>query len=621
MWLPRFAYNDQGEILHIKQGWSVAGTWNLPNMFIQKTEKKDFSLAGVWVEYNPLANATAVTTKVNNMNGETNAYGFIANTKSVAMTQNDLTEMQKYSVGLGIDSSINEPTNLTRTILKITNENQPEPITAKAYYDWDVAKIKIEVTYRTHAISKILNKEGNILSENSTTADTGDEFIGNGTYEFAIIDNKGNIKQIILKLTDLNIFIIKDEATLKEFRTLVNAGKTNSSTKAYQVADIQLNVGKYTKDATGVCTFSSGAEKWTPIADYNTNKSLVFSGTYYGGNHTISGLYINNTSTSTGINQGLFGVTSGTIQDLGIIDSNVTAYVRVGSIIGQMTGGTVKNCYNTSPITGVGAVGGIVGGTTSGTITNCYNKGTVYGTAINNGDVGGIVGNSQATITNCYNNATITGSGSDTGGIAGTCNKAITNCYNVGNIGGTNVGGIVGPARGTISNCYNYGGITGGSGVGGIAAGCTSAITKCYNKGNVTSRGDVLGGIVGTSSNISNCINEGTITSTRGGIVGGIIGQTRTAGITITACYNKGNVTGYDGNGGIAGEINTNTVTMQYCYNLGKITGRSTNTGGISGEPIYKGAVNNCYNLATVTSTANFVGGIAAGSGDYRFYK
>ena len=83
MWIPRFAYNNQGEIIHIKQSCSVAGTWNLPEIFMYETDKKDFSLAGVWLEYNPLASTSEVTTKVNSMTGEENSYGFIANTVGV----------------------------------------------------------------------------------------------------------------------------------------------------------------------------------------------------------------------------------------------------------------------------------------------------------------------------------------------------------------------------------------------------------------------------------------------------------------------------------------------------------------------------------------------------------
>ena len=82
-YIPRFAYNNQGEILYIKQGCSVAGTYTIPEIFTYKTETRDFSLAGIWVEYTPLANASAVNTKINNMQGENNQYGFIANTIGV----------------------------------------------------------------------------------------------------------------------------------------------------------------------------------------------------------------------------------------------------------------------------------------------------------------------------------------------------------------------------------------------------------------------------------------------------------------------------------------------------------------------------------------------------------
>lgn len=70
------------------------------------------------------------------------------------------------------------------------------PIDAKATYDETSGKIKIEVTYSKNGIAKILDEDGNVLSRNSLTADTGDKLIVNKTYTFTIIDNLGNEKKV-----------------------------------------------------------------------------------------------------------------------------------------------------------------------------------------------------------------------------------------------------------------------------------------------------------------------------------------------------------------------------------------------------------------------------------------
>ena len=292
IWIPRFAYNNQGEVLYIKQGCSIAGTYTIPEIFTYKTETRDLSLAGIWVEYTPLANASAVNTKVNYMQGENNKYGFIANTIGInANSENSYkTMIETYianTVGVGVlddpssmeyqntveaDESrrpqINEISNPNRTILKITNSNILEPIMAIAHYDETIEKIKIEVTYRTNAITKIIDKTGKTLSENSTIADTGDEVIGNKIYSYTIIDNLGNQKEISVSVSGLDVYIIENEADLKFFRDAVNNGKTTSKTKAYQIADVIMNEEGFTTNLeTGEIIYLGSIASWTPIGN------------------------------------------------------------------------------------------------------------------------------------------------------------------------------------------------------------------------------------------------------------------------------------------------------------------------------------------------------------------
>ncbi len=512
-YIPRFAYNNQGEILYIKQGCTVAGTYTIPEIFTYKTETRDFSLAGIWVEYTPLANASAVNTKINNMQGENNQYGFIANTigvnansetsyKTMIETYNQYiantvgndalvappTEEYPNTVGASnARPQINDIANLNRTILKITNSNQIEPIKGNAYYDQTEEKIKIEVTYRTNSIVKILDKMGNILSENSTVADTGNELIGNGIYRYTIIDNLGNMKQISTKIEGLKKYIIPDLETLKEFRDEVNAGNSFEGVTVIQTADIQMNYGKYTiNKETGEITFAEDAEQWISIGkDYN----LRFKGSYNGENHTIKGVYINNMD----VYQGLFGICDNAIiENIGIEEGCIIGKNTIGGISGFINMGTINNCHNTGNIKGEEShVGGIVGNSGDTVINKCYNSGRIEGESY----VGGIVGGgSLIELGNCYNLGDVYGINQSIGGIAGDIsansgNRKISNIYNIGNITGDGItGGCFGRAtRFNISNTYNIGDVvvngTYAKGMGGIVGEGNGTINNCYNYG------------------------------------------------------------------------------------------------------------------------------------------
>ncbi|MGN0700804.1 MAG: chitobiase/beta-hexosaminidase C-terminal domain-containing protein, partial [Oscillospiraceae bacterium] len=134
---------------------------------------------------------------------------------------------------------------------------------------------------------------------------------------------------------------------------------------------------------------------WTPIG----SMSKPFSGKFSGDGRTISSMVINNTATD---GQGLFGVSSGLIMNVGVIDSSVTGGSNVGGVCGyNINGGRIAYCYNTGSVTGSGQVGGICGQNLNGAISNCYNIGSVNGTS----GVGGVCGSSSTALENCYYNS------------------------------------------------------------------------------------------------------------------------------------------------------------------------------------------------------------------------
>lgn len=191
------------------------------------------------------------------------------------------------------------------------------------------------------------------------------------------------------------------------FAQQINSGNKNNI-NAVLTADITVNKGENTGDVANCNgTKADGWIDWVPMGKNSTG--YEYTGTFDGQNHTVNGLYFNDTSTS---NIGLFGFNKGTIKNVGVVDSYFNGENNVGGVCGVNGGNaTITNCYNTGTVGGKNDVGGVCGWNTNGTIKNCYNTGQVSGTTC----IGGVCGyNYSATITNCYYL-----SGTATGGING----------------------------------------------------------------------------------------------------------------------------------------------------------------------------------------------------------
>ena len=134
-----------------------------------------------------------------------------------------------------------------------------------------------------------------------------------------------------------NPYIIKTAEQLALLAERVNGGETYQGKYFQLEADLDL----------------SGSE-WAPIGigERETGGSTVtkpFAGTFDGKNHKISGLKL-----TAGLDsQGLFGCSSGTIGNLGIVRGNISvgSAERIGAICGYSTG-TIENCWNSADITG-----------------------------------------------------------------------------------------------------------------------------------------------------------------------------------------------------------------------------------------------------------------------------
>lgn len=424
-------------------------------------------------------------------------------------------------------------------------------------------------------------------------------------------------------------YLIYNEDDLFQFANLVNSGYDFEGKTVQLKADLDIS-----------------GRNWCPIG---VAKSSPFRGTFYGEQHTISGLtYSSDQSVSTSgyWSVGLFGYIQGNdcdVRELKLdnvsINVSANAYKRsslegVGGIVGTMDGSSdtsgsnnVWDCSVSGQIFVQGdamtSVGGIVGRTTgpkegfNPAIGCCNNYATVENPDnTGNTGTGGILGSANVTtsLEESINNARVTGA-QNVGGIAGYvyCYKSMTlkSCQNNGTITGEGyTGGIIGIGQNlSISNCTNTGEINCSSsfdvGFGGIIGSLNEAsddfvrgakITHCNNSGIINaSNADGVGGIVGYADGLpytNNCINRGNIYGNK--IVGGIVGTISPNGngnwdyvYRIEQCENYGDIEGFSIVGGIVGVATG--VEIRYA-NKALIIG-NTNHGFINGNTSIGGII------------------------------
>ena len=217
------------------------------------------------------------------------------------------------------------------------------------------------------------------------------------------------------------------------------------------------------KDESINCTLTADIDltgkEWTPIGD-NDNR---YTGTFDGGNYTITGLTVNQEGTNY---VGLIGFigSDGTVKNVKLENVNITGSYYVGGVVGYNSG-SVTACTSSGSVSGSYYVGGVVGGN-FGSVTACTSSGSVSGSIY----VGGVVGDNYGTVTACTASGSVEGR-SNVGGVVGyNSSGSVTACTSSGSVEGSiDVGGVVGDNYGSVTACYwsDYAGNGIGSGNGG----------------------------------------------------------------------------------------------------------------------------------------------------------
>ena len=281
--------------------------------------------------------------------------------------------------------------------------------------------------------------------------------------------------------------------------------ETNENTSETQMQPATEVVTINSKDDFLAFAKNCNTDSWSvgKVIDLQTDIRLngtdfsqipIFSGTFNGNGHTISGFQYEGDGYVTGLFRYL--AVGGEINDLtvqGVIDSK-NSKECVGSICGS-NAGTINHCTFEGTVNGKNKTGGIVGiNEVTGTVRNCTIRGQVSGYYY----TGGIAGQNFGSLEGCKNEANINAdnawvveddgmdwlkeisesdnnrlqSGVDTGGIVGYSVGIVINCENTGIVGykhtGYNIGGIAGRQSGMLSNCINKGTVYGRKDIGGI---------------------------------------------------------------------------------------------------------------------------------------------------------
>ena len=237
---------------------------------------------------------------------------------------------------------------------------------------------------------------------------------------------------------------ITTAAQLAEIAALVNARE--NGLELFLFNDASAKVSLKLMNDLDLSAYSTG-EGWVPIGTATNH----FKGTFDGGGHQITGLYINRSA----VYQGLFGwvESGGTVKDLGVANVNISGGVGVGGVA-AVAEGAVENCYVSGSLRGGANIGGVAGWV-RGTMETCYFSGSVEGSS----PAGGVASVVSGVMRNCYSTGSVTVDYVTVGGVTGLVfGGRMENCYSTCKVSVTinygTTGGVAGSVSdGTVQNC------------------------------------------------------------------------------------------------------------------------------------------------------------------------
>lgn len=232
----------------------------------------------------------------------------------------------------------------------------------------------------------------------------------------------------------------------------------------------------------------------------------IFSGTFQGNGHTISGL----TLTGSGNVRGLFRYiqNGATVQDLTVTGTiHPNGHQDDLGLLAGSNAGRLLNCIASGTVMGDNRIGGLVGiNETGGELVGCAFSGSVTGKH----STAGVVGENRGTLTRCSNSGSINihdleddpktdytnlaqlnsmenvPAYTDIGGVAGYSKGTIQSCSNSGSVGydqiGYNIGGVAGRSSGWLDGCTNTGAVAGRKDVGGIVGQLEPEVLKTFSQ-------------------------------------------------------------------------------------------------------------------------------------------
>ncbi len=392
----------------------------------------DTSLMGIgdfaYNSINAPSNDNATPVDIQGLNDNVNAMNTLLNSFEVA---NDV--QAGYRLQTGADTANDLPTFVEYTLpvdsieltYPSTNINTAQTLTPNIIYT------PANTTQRS--VTYISSDPSAVAVDEYTGAITGG-LSGNATITATSTDNTSVSYSVDITViaipTDPNCVNIPDAG-------YDNVGGTWEiyNAKGLHAFRDEVNNGDIDLNATLVCDIDLNGDvnnQWTPIIDTENYSPayLSYNGIFDGGNHTISGMYIDNDSVIGIAISGLFGFVgpNGVVKNVGVTD----AYINSGSLdnntdivigtIAALNAGTVISSY-AKDISISSTKGNDIGGIAGFNVTNViatYADNVSFTIADNLSDIGGIIGYNDGDIIASYtNNIAIDTPSTRIGGIAG----------------------------------------------------------------------------------------------------------------------------------------------------------------------------------------------------------